>query len=45
MEDTIDEYQWHTGATTPVENPAIEFIGVDKAFGRNHNPRLRRRPP
>ena len=35
MEDRVDEYEWHTGATTPVENPAIEFIGVDKAFGRN----------
>jgi phospholipid/cholesterol/gamma-HCH transport system ATP-binding protein len=30
-----NEYQWHTGAKTPVENAAIEFIGVKKAFGRN----------
>ena len=31
----IDDYQWHTGKKTPVENPAVEFIGVKKAFGRN----------
>ncbi|CAB4867612.1 unannotated protein [freshwater metagenome] len=33
--ETTDDYQWHTGRTTPVENAAIEFIGVKKAFGRN----------
>jgi len=32
---TVNEYQWHTGQKTPVENPAIEFVGVKKAFGRN----------
>jgi phospholipid/cholesterol/gamma-HCH transport system ATP-binding protein len=31
----VDEYQWHTGRTTEVVDPAIEFIGVKKSFGSN----------
>ncbi len=34
-EPPVDDYQWHTGRTTEVENPAIEFVGVKKAFGSN----------
>lgn len=35
MGQMTDDFQWHTGQKTPVENAAIEFVGVKKAFGRN----------
>ena len=35
VDETTNEYEWHTGRKTAVEDAAIEFIGVKKAFGRN----------